>query len=174
MKARPGLLFQNTHAHLPLLVCLLDNFKKKETLPFDRGFSIVPKSNYSSSKKENGNTSAVLVICLVVAGAEKVDAQNFAWQLRKRKLAKREVRQIFDTLEAQSAGYNVKVTFLEHYNEEITDLLAPDDNSRSAAVEDRQKKVISLMEDGKGCVVVRGLEEERYGTFSFRIICALG
>ncbi|EXB67891.1 125 kDa kinesin-related protein [Morus notabilis] len=72
----------------------------------------------------------------------------------------RAVRQIFDTLEAQSADYSMKVTFLELYNEEITDLLAPDDNSRSAAVEDRQKKPISLMEDGKGCVVVRGLEEE--------------
>lgn len=72
----------------------------------------------------------------------------------------RAVRQIFDTLEAQSADYSMKVTFLELYNEEITDLLAPDDNSRSAAVEDRQKKPISLMEDGKGCVVLRGLEEE--------------
>ncbi|GMN35769.1 hypothetical protein TIFTF001_042281 [Ficus carica] len=72
----------------------------------------------------------------------------------------RAVRQIFDTLEAQSADYSMKVTFLELYNEEITDLLAPDDNSRSAAVEDKQKKPISLMEDGKGCVVLRGLEEE--------------
>ncbi|OMO72729.1 hypothetical protein CCACVL1_17628 [Corchorus capsularis] len=70
----------------------------------------------------------------------------------------RAVRQIFDTLEAQSADYSMKVTFLELYNEEITDLLAPEDNSRFG--EDRQKKPISLMEDGKGCVVVRGLEEE--------------
>ncbi|KAE9447835.1 hypothetical protein C3L33_20261, partial [Rhododendron williamsianum] len=66
--------------------------------------------------------------------------------------------QIFDTLEAQNADYSVKVTFLELYNEEITDLLAPEDFSRSA--EDRQKKPISLLEDGKGCVIVRGLEEE--------------
>ncbi|OMO97123.1 hypothetical protein COLO4_14868 [Corchorus olitorius] len=70
----------------------------------------------------------------------------------------RAVRQIFDTLEAQSADYSMKVTFLELYNEEITDLLAPEDNSRFG--EDKQKKPISLMEDGKGCVVVRGLEEE--------------
>ncbi|KDP35584.1 hypothetical protein JCGZ_09022 [Jatropha curcas] len=70
----------------------------------------------------------------------------------------RAVRQIFDTLEAQNADYSMKVTFLELYNEEITDLLAPEDNVRST--EDRQKKPISLMEDGKGCVVVRGLEEE--------------
>ncbi|KAF5750970.1 kinesin-related protein [Tripterygium wilfordii] len=70
----------------------------------------------------------------------------------------RAVRQIFDTLDAQSADYSMKVTFLELYNEEITDLLAPEDNSR--LVEDRPKKPISLMEDGKGCVVVRGLEEE--------------
>ncbi|KAK6942917.1 Diaminopimelate epimerase, DapF [Dillenia turbinata] len=70
----------------------------------------------------------------------------------------RAVRQIFDTLEAQNADYSMKVTFLELYNEEITDLLAPEDNSRS--LEEKQKKPISLMEDGKGCVVVRGLEEE--------------
>lgn len=70
----------------------------------------------------------------------------------------RAVRQIFDTLEAQNADYSMKVTFLELYNEEITDLLAPEDNSKST--EDRQKKPISLMEDGKGSVVVRGLEEE--------------
>lgn len=70
----------------------------------------------------------------------------------------RAVRQIFDTLEAQNADYNMKVTFLELYNEEITDLLAPEDNSRTS--EDRPKKPVSLMEDGKGCVIVRGLEEE--------------
>ncbi|GAV62678.1 LOW QUALITY PROTEIN: Kinesin domain-containing protein/DAP_epimerase domain-containing protein [Cephalotus follicularis] len=70
----------------------------------------------------------------------------------------RAVRQIFDTLEAQNADYSLKVTFLELHNEEITDLLAPEDFSRYA--DDRQKKPINLMEDGKGCVVVRGLEEE--------------
>ncbi|KAJ8899958.1 hypothetical protein K2173_019663 [Erythroxylum novogranatense] len=70
----------------------------------------------------------------------------------------RAVRQIFDTLEAQNADYSMKVTFLELYNEEITDLLAKEDSTRS--IDDRQKKPISLMEDGKGCVVVRGLEEE--------------
>ncbi|XP_011019903.1 PREDICTED: 125 kDa kinesin-related protein [Populus euphratica] len=70
----------------------------------------------------------------------------------------RAVRQIFDTLEAQNADYSIKVTFLELYNEEITDLLAQEDPSRN--LEDRQKKPISLMEDGKGCVFVRGLEEE--------------
>ncbi|RVX23048.1 Kinesin-like protein KIN-5D [Vitis vinifera] len=36
----------------------------------------------------------------------------------------RAVRQIFDILEAQNAEYSMKVTFLELYNEEITDLLA--------------------------------------------------
>lgn len=71
----------------------------------------------------------------------------------------RAVKQIFDTLESQNAEYSVKVTFLELYNEEITDLLAPDDMSR-VAVEDKQKKQLPLMEDGKGGVLVRGLEEE--------------
>jgi kinesin family protein 11 len=70
----------------------------------------------------------------------------------------RAVRHIFDTLEAQNADYSMKVTFLELYNEEVTDLLAQDDSSRSS--EDKQRKPISLMEDGKGSVVLRGLEEE--------------
>ncbi|KAG5583112.1 hypothetical protein H5410_053739 [Solanum commersonii] len=71
----------------------------------------------------------------------------------------RAVKQIFDMLESQNAEYSVKVTFLELYNEEITDLLAPDDLSK-VSVEDRQKKQLPLMEDGKGGVLVRGLEEE--------------
>ncbi|XP_051130150.1 kinesin-like protein KIN-5B [Andrographis paniculata] len=70
----------------------------------------------------------------------------------------RAVRQIFDTLEAQNADYSMKVTFSELYNEEITDLLAPEDHLK--LTEDRPKKPICLMEDGKGSVIVRGLEEE--------------
>ncbi|XP_024019672.1 kinesin-like protein KIN-5C [Morus notabilis] len=71
----------------------------------------------------------------------------------------RAVKQIFDTLESQNAEYSVKVTFLELYNEEITDLLAPEEISRVAS-EEKQKKQLPLMEDGKGGVLVRGLEEE--------------
>ncbi|KAM0065565.1 putative plus-end-directed kinesin ATPase [Helianthus debilis subsp. tardiflorus] len=63
----------------------------------------------------------------------------------------RAVEQLFNTLEAQNADYSMKVTYIELYNEEITDLLAPDEKS---------KKHISLMEDGKGAVFMRGLEEE--------------
>ncbi|KAJ6300219.1 hypothetical protein OIU76_021089 [Salix suchowensis] len=71
----------------------------------------------------------------------------------------RAVKQIFDTLESQNAEYSVKVTFLELYNEEITDLLAPEEISR-VTLEEKQKKQLPLMEDGKGGVLVRGLEEE--------------
>ncbi|KAK1562399.1 hypothetical protein Q3G72_011209 [Acer saccharum] len=71
----------------------------------------------------------------------------------------RAVQQIFDTLEGQNAEYSVKVTFLELYNEEITDLLAPEEISR-VSLEEKQKKQLPLMEDGKGGVLVRGLEEE--------------
>ncbi|PIA38806.1 hypothetical protein AQUCO_02700183v1 [Aquilegia coerulea] len=70
----------------------------------------------------------------------------------------RAVRQIFDVLEAQCAEYNMKVTFLELYNEEITDLLALEETSKF--IDDKSKKPIALMEDGKGGVFVRGLEEE--------------
>ncbi|PKA49035.1 125 kDa kinesin-related protein [Apostasia shenzhenica] len=69
----------------------------------------------------------------------------------------RSVRKIFETLEAQCAEYSMKVTFLELYNEEITDLLALDEPKFS---DDKSKKPIALMEDGKGGVFVRGLEEE--------------
>ncbi|KAF3782104.1 kinesin-related protein [Nymphaea thermarum] len=71
----------------------------------------------------------------------------------------RAVKQIFDTLESQRAEYSVKVTFLELYNEEITDLLAPEELSK-VTLEEKQKKPLLLMEDGKGGVLVRGLEEE--------------
>ncbi|XWS74207.1 hypothetical protein CRYUN_Cryun02cG0196100 [Craigia yunnanensis] len=70
----------------------------------------------------------------------------------------RSVKQIFDILEAQNAEYSMKVTFLELYNEEITDLLAPEETTKF--VDDKSKKPIALMEDGKGGVFVRGLEEE--------------
>ncbi|KAL3518285.1 hypothetical protein ACH5RR_020874 [Cinchona calisaya] len=70
----------------------------------------------------------------------------------------RAVRQIFDILEAQHAEYSMKVTFLELYNEEITDLLAPEEGPKF--IDDKTKKPIALMEDGKGGVFVRGLEEE--------------
>ncbi|XVE75941.1 hypothetical protein DITRI_Ditri12bG0132500 [Diplodiscus trichospermus] len=71
----------------------------------------------------------------------------------------RTVKQIFDTLESQNAEYSVKVTFLELYNEEITDLLVPEEISK-VVLEEKQKKQLPLMEDGKGGVLVRGLEEE--------------
>lgn len=80
-------------------------------------------------------------------------------EARKRKSAEfhndigvipRVVKQVFDTLEAQHADYGMKVTFLELYNEEMTDLLVPEEGSR---------KTVTLMEDGKGAVYVRGLEE---------------
>ncbi|XP_044467575.1 kinesin-like protein KIN-5D [Mangifera indica] len=70
----------------------------------------------------------------------------------------RAVKQIFDILEAQSAEYSMKVTFLELYNEEISDLLALEETSKF--MDDKSKKPIALMEDGKGGVFVRGLEEE--------------
>ncbi|GMN24432.1 hypothetical protein TIFTF001_000559 [Ficus carica] len=70
----------------------------------------------------------------------------------------RAVKQIFDILEDQNAEYSMKVTFLELYNEEITDLLAPEETTKF--IDDKSKKPIALMEDGKGGVFVRGLEEE--------------
>ncbi|XP_072958976.1 kinesin-like protein KIN-5B isoform X2 [Typha angustifolia] len=64
---------------------------------------------------------------------------------------------IFDTLEARKADYSIRATFFELYNEEITDLLAIEDHNRFPG--ERQRRPISLMEDGKGGAVLRGLEE---------------
>jgi kinesin family protein 11 len=59
----------------------------------------------------------------------------------------RSIRYIFDTIEGASIDSTVKVSFLELYNEEITDLLSFDEDKR-----------LRLLEDKSG-VVVQGLEE---------------
>ncbi|KAI0531431.1 hypothetical protein KFK09_000986 [Dendrobium nobile] len=69
----------------------------------------------------------------------------------------RSVRQIFEELEAEFTEYSMKVSLLEIYNEEIIDLLAPDEWESS---DDKLTKPIALMEDGKGGVFVKGMEEE--------------
>ncbi|CAN1274994.1 Kinesin-like protein KIN-5D [Linum perenne] len=70
----------------------------------------------------------------------------------------RAVQQIFEVLEARSEDYSMKVTFLELYNEEIMDLLDPDERPTSS--DEKPKKPIALLEDGKGGVFIRGLEQE--------------
>jgi kinesin family protein 11 len=62
----------------------------------------------------------------------------------------RAIKQIFETLESAGSEYSVKVSYLELYNEKITDLLGIGDDQS-----DHQ-----LCEDGRGGVVVRGLEDE--------------
>ncbi|XP_020698000.1 kinesin-like protein KIN-5A [Dendrobium catenatum] len=69
----------------------------------------------------------------------------------------RSVQQIFEELEAEFTEYSMKVSLLEIYNEEIIDLLAPDEWESS---DDKLTKPIALMEDGKGGVFVKGMEEE--------------
>ncbi|KAL0344591.1 UNVERIFIED_CONTAM: Kinesin-like protein KIN-5A [Sesamum radiatum] len=73
----------------------------------------------------------------------------------------RAVQQIFDVLESERADYSMKLTFLELYNEEITDLLAVDKGSN---LHYEPKRPLLLMEDGNGAVFVRGLEEEIVST----------
>ena len=60
----------------------------------------------------------------------------------------RAVKQIFDILEAQNAEYNMKVTFLELYNDEITDLLAPKETSKF--IDDKSRKPTALGGNGRG------------------------
>ena len=65
--------------------------------------------------------------------------------------------QIFKKLKSSGCEHSVKVTFVELYNEELTDLLNFYEDG-STGVKDEKKK-LALMEDGKGGVAVRGLEE---------------
>jgi kinesin family member 11 len=69
----------------------------------------------------------------------------------------RAVRHIFQILEERKVDYSMKITFLELYNEEITDLLATEEPSRF--YDERQRRPICLLEDGRGGEVIRGLEE---------------
>ena len=72
----------------------------------------------------------------------------------------RAMSHIFAHLKAKGVEHSVKCTFLELYNEEITDLLAVSDLVEGS-VEFANAKAPKhpLMEDGKGGVAVKGLEE---------------
>ncbi|KAK9767780.1 Kinesin- motor protein [Basidiobolus ranarum] len=58
---------------------------------------------------------------------------------------------LFERLEMENAEYSVRLSFVELYNEELKDLLGPEDDS----------KKLRLFEDSskKGTVVIQGLEE---------------
>ncbi|KAK8946121.1 125 kDa kinesin-related protein [Platanthera guangdongensis] len=69
----------------------------------------------------------------------------------------RSAQKCFEELEAKRAKYIMKVSFLEIYNEEITDLLS---SKKWEFLDDKSTRRITLMEDGKGGVFVRGMEED--------------
>lgn len=58
----------------------------------------------------------------------------------------RAVRQIIDTLENQNADYSMKVTFLELYNEEITDLLANEESLEALKINQKDQLHLWKME----------------------------
>lgn len=66
----------------------------------------------------------------------------------------RAMSHVFEHLDSKELEYSVKVTYLELYNEEITDLLGP-----PLEADGSNKTKHTLMEDGKGGVAVKGLEE---------------
>ncbi|KAI8822589.1 P-loop containing nucleoside triphosphate hydrolase protein [Fimicolochytrium jonesii] len=64
----------------------------------------------------------------------------------------RTLHQLFTTLEAgDNAEYSVRVSFTELYNEELKDLLSPDEDSRKLRIFDDYAK--------KGSIVIQNLEE---------------
>ncbi len=80
----------------------------------------------------------------------------------------RAMSQLFEHLESKELEHSVKVTYLELYNEEITDLLGPPAEEASSAASSASsaagKVKHALMEDGKGGVAVKGLEEVYVGS----------
>eukprot|EP01104_Vermistella_antarctica_P017372 TRINITY_DN614_c0_g1_i1.p1 TRINITY_DN614_c0_g1~~TRINITY_DN614_c0_g1_i1.p1 ORF type:complete len:1209 (+),score=341.45 TRINITY_DN614_c0_g1_i1:157-3627(+) len=63
----------------------------------------------------------------------------------------RATKMIFDHLESTATEYTVRVSYLELYNEELIDLLSPDDHNK-------QMRMFDGAVQGKG-VMVQGLEE---------------
>uniref|UniRef100_A0A7N0UKJ5 Kinesin motor domain-containing protein n=1 Tax=Kalanchoe fedtschenkoi TaxID=63787 RepID=A0A7N0UKJ5_KALFE len=154
-------------------VCAVQNIANKQidrTFAFDRVFG--PTSQQADLYNQAISPIVYEVLegynCTIFAYGQTGTGKTYTMEGGARKkngefptdagVIPRAVRQIFDILEAASAEYTMKVTFLELYNEEITDLLAFEETTRF--VDDKSKKPIALMEDGKGGVLVRGLEEE--------------
>lgn len=154
-------------------VCAVQNIANKQ---IDRTFLFDKVFGPSSQQKDLYEQSVCPIVfevlegynCTIFAYGQTGTGKTYTMEGGSRKkngeypsdagVIPRAVRQIFDILEAQHAEYSMKVTFLELYNEEISDLLAPEESSKFP--EDKSKKPIALMEDGKGGVFVRGLEEE--------------
>ncbi|XP_007016597.2 PREDICTED: kinesin-like protein KIN-5D [Theobroma cacao] len=155
-------------------VCAVQNIANKQ---IDRTFLFDKVFGQSSQQKELFDLAVSPIVnevlegynCTIFAYGQTGTGKTYTMEGGARKkngefptdagVIPRAVKQIFDILEAQNAEYSMKVTFLELYNEEITDLLAPEETSKFV-VDDKTKKPIALMEDGKGGVFVRGLEEE--------------
>ncbi|XWS53207.1 hypothetical protein CRYUN_Cryun11dG0138300 [Craigia yunnanensis] len=154
-------------------VCAVQNIANKQ---IDRTFLFDKVFGPSSQQKELFDLAVSPIVnevlegynCTIFAYGQTGTGKTYTMEGGARKkngefptdagVIPRAVKQIFDILEAQNAEYSMKVTFLELYNEEVTDLLAPEETTKF--VDDKSKKPIALMEDGKGGVFVRGLEEE--------------
>nr|KJB56011.1 hypothetical protein B456_009G103300 [Gossypium raimondii] len=181
LRCRP-LSAEETRIHTPVViscnesrreVCAVQNIANKQ---IDRTFLFDKVFGPSSQQKELFELAVSPIVnevlegynCTIFAYGQTGTGKTYTMEGGARKkngefpsdagVIPRAVKQIFDILEAQSAEYSMKVTFLELYNEEITDLLAPEETTKF--VDDKSKKPIALMEDGKGGVFVRGLEEE--------------
>lgn len=69
----------------------------------------------------------------------------------------RVLHSLFGKLEADEAESSVKCSFIELYNEELRDLLSPDDHTKLKIYEDGQKK-------GHSATMVQGMEESHIKT----------
>ncbi|KAL2239500.1 UNVERIFIED_CONTAM: Kinesin-like protein KIN-5D [Sesamum indicum] len=181
VRCRP-LSVDETRLHTPVVischenrreVCAVQNIANKQ---IDRTFHFDKVFGPSSQQKDLYDQAVWPIVfevlegynCTIFAYGQTGTGKTYTMEGGARKkngeipsdagVIPRAVKQIFDILEAQNAEYSLKVTFLELYNEEITDLLAPEEYPKF--LEDKSKKPIALMEDGKGGVLVRGLEEE--------------
>jgi len=92
---------------------------------------------------------------------------NFGECSRDAGIIPRTLYQFFAALERRDTEYTVRVSFLELYNEEIKDLLAPDDDRKAVKIFDNLKKQGPLVQGLEEVAVfnaMQGIEALRRGS----------
>lgn len=144
--------FSSTACILSMYLCLLQVFgpdSKQERVYMQAIVPIVQEvlDGFNCTIFAYGQTGTGKTYTMEGGPRNSVDGTNLSAEAG---VIPRAIKQIFDAIECnQVTDSSVKVSFMELYNEELTDLLSPGD--------DKDKK-LRLLEDRSG-VVVQGLEE---------------
>ncbi|DAZ94548.1 TPA: hypothetical protein N0F65_002200, partial [Lagenidium giganteum] len=117
---------------------------KRKTYGFDKVFGqySTQKDVFRASVKPAVDEALAGYNCTVFAYGQTGTGKTYTMQgdLSPEKegagIIPRSVRYIFDSLQSTQQEYSVKVSFLQLYNEELKDLLAPDANKKLRLMED--------------------------------------